>query len=67
MPRDSRPVIRDGEMNFSVLELHLNIDLRWFDRVLYGIVEKVSDQNFDIHTMREDFAWSDVPPNGIVR
>jgi len=54
-------------MNFSVLELHLNLDLRWFDRVLYGIVEKVSDQNFDIHTMREDVAWSDVPPNGFVR
>jgi len=54
-------------MNFSFLELHLNLDLRWFDRVLYGIVEKVSDQNFDIHTMREDVAWSDVPPNGFVR
>jgi hypothetical protein len=54
-------------VDLSFLELYLNVDFRWLDGVLYGIIEKISEQNFDIHAMREDFAWGDVPPNCFVR
>lgn len=54
-------------MDLSLLDFHFNVDLRWLNGVLDGIIEKVPNQNFDVHSVREDFARSDIHTNRCVR